>query len=68
MAWFIYQDNNFNKVYDSIYKDHKRKLQIGWLGPYEIEEVYSNGGVKVITIDPIRFSLLSNGHRLHDYT
>lgn len=43
------------------------KLQTRWLGPYEIDEVFPNGAVWLTTIDPIRFKILVNGHRLRLY-
>lgn len=51
-------------LYDSRYKDTMGKLQTRWLSPYEIEKVFNNGVVHLTTIDPIRFKLLVNGHRL----
>lgn len=43
------------------------KLQTRWLGLYEIDEVFQNGAIRLATIDPVRFKLLVNGHRLHLY-
>lgn len=37
------------------------------MGPYEIEIVFNNGIVKLITIDDARTPLLTNGHRLRLY-
>lgn len=54
-------------LYDSRYKDTMGKLQIRWLGPYEIVEVFRNGVVQLATIDPVKFKILVNGHRLRLY-
>lgn len=54
-------------LYDSRYKDNLGKLQTRWLGPYEIVEIFSNGVVRLATIDPVKFKLLVNGHRLRLY-
>ncbi|XP_059066328.1 uncharacterized protein LOC131857647 [Cryptomeria japonica] len=54
-------------LYDSRYKENLSKLQTHWLGPYEIEQVFSNGTVKLETIDNAKFKLLVNGHHLHLY-
>lgn len=51
-------------LYDSRYKDTMGKMQTRWLGPYEIDEVFTNGEVCLTTIDLVRFKLLVNGHRL----
>ena len=38
-----------------------------WLGPYEIEEIFDNGVVKIKTIDEASISFVVNGHRLKFY-
>lgn len=58
-----FKDGDWALLYDSRYKDAMGKLQTRWLGPYEIEEVFNNGVVRLSTIDPVRFKLLVNGHR-----
>lgn len=52
---------------DSKFKDFQAKLTTHWLGPYEIEDIYDNGSVKIKTIDEENISLLVNGHRLRLY-
>ena len=37
------------------------------MGPYEIETIFDNGTVKLITIDDANTPLLANGHRLRLY-
>ena len=54
-------------LYNSRYKDFKGKLYTRWMGPYEIETVFDNGIVKLITIDDAYTPLLANGHRLRLY-
>ncbi|XP_059070701.1 uncharacterized protein LOC131860318 [Cryptomeria japonica] len=51
-------------LYDSRYKDNLGELQTRWLGPYVIVETFPNGVVRLSTIDPVKFKLLVNGHRL----
>lgn len=38
-------------LFDSRFKDFKGKLTTMWLGPYEVEEVFDNGVVKINTKD-----------------
>jgi len=54
-------------LYDSMYQDNAGKLQTRWLGPYDVAGVFSNGAVQLTTIDPVKFKLLVNGHRLRLY-
>jgi len=42
-------------------------FQTHWLGPYEIEKVFSNEAVRIRTIDESKTPLLVNGHRLKIY-
>ncbi|XP_057845636.2 uncharacterized protein LOC131055043 [Cryptomeria japonica] len=59
-----FQPGDWALLYDSRYKDNLEKLQTWWLGPYEIIETFSNGAVRLSTIDLVKFKLLVNGHRL----
>ena len=54
-------------MFDSKFKDFQGKFQTHWLGPYEIEEVFNNGVVRIRKIDEINVPLLVNGHRLKIY-
>ena len=54
-------------MFDSKFKDFKGKFQTHWLGPYEIDEVFNNGTVRVKTIDELQTPLIVNGHRLKVY-
>ncbi|XP_057837638.1 uncharacterized protein LOC131047863 [Cryptomeria japonica] len=59
--------SDWDLLYDSRYKDNLGNLQTRWLGPYEIVETFSNGAVRLSTIDHVQFKLLVNGHRLRLY-
>ena len=54
-------------MFDSRFKDFKGKLTTRWLGPYEVEQVFDNGSVRIPTIDDEKVSFLVNGHRLRLY-
>ena len=53
-------------MFDSRFKDFRGKLTTHWLGPYEVEQVFDNGSVRIYTIDE-KVSFLVNGHRLRLY-
>ena len=54
-------------MFDSWFKDFRGKLTTRWLGPYEVEQVFDNGSVRICTIDDEKVSFLVNGHRLRLY-
>ena len=54
-------------LFDSQFKDFRGKLTTHWLGPYEVEQVFNNGLVRIRTIDDEKVSFLVNGHRLRLY-
>ena len=54
-------------LFDSKFKDFQGKFQTHWLGPYEIEIFFSNGAVRIKTIDEYQTPLIVNGHRLKIY-
>ena len=37
------------------------------MGPYEVDIVFDNGIVRIVTIDDTRASFIENGHRLRLY-
>ena len=37
------------------------------MGPYEVDVVFDNGTVRLVTIDDTRASFIVNGHRLRLY-
>jgi hypothetical protein len=45
-------------------KNFKGKLRKRWLGPYEVNTIFPNGTVRLLTIDDSKTPLLINGHRL----
>ena len=55
-------------LYDSRFKrDFKSKMRTRWSGPYQIDRVFDNGTVHLITIDEDRTPLFINGHMLQLY-
>ena len=54
-------------LFDSRFKDFRGKLTIHSLGPYEVEQIFDNGSVRIRTIDDEKVSFLVNGHRLRLY-
>ncbi len=62
-----FQVGDWGLLFDSKFKDFQGKFQTHLLGPYEIEKVFSNGAVRIRTIDEGKTPLLVNGHRLKIY-
>jgi hypothetical protein len=62
-----FQKGNWALLYDSRFENFQGKLRTRWLGPYEIDIVFPNGTVRLLTIDDSRTPLLVNGHRLRLY-
>ena len=54
-------------LFDLKFKYFQGKFQTHWLGPYEIENVFSNGAVRIRTTDESKTPLLVNGHRFKTY-
>eukprot|EP00253_Pinus_taeda_P025379 PITA_25379 len=61
------QEGDWALLFDSKFKDFKGKFLTHWLGPYEIDKVFSNGAVRIKTIDEYQTPLIVNGHRLKIY-
>jgi len=59
-----FQKGNWALLYDSRFKEFQGKLRTRWLGPYEVDKVFPNGTVRLLTINDSRTPLLVNGHRL----
>ena len=57
-----FQIGDWALLFDSKFKDFQEKFQTHWLGPYEIEEIFENGAVRIKTIDEEKIYLLVNGH------
>lgn len=62
-----FQKGNWALLYDSRFENFQGKLRTRWLGPYEIDIVFPNGTVRLLTIDGSRTPLLVNGYRLRLY-
>eukprot|EP00253_Pinus_taeda_P005775 PITA_05775 len=62
-----FQEGDWALLFDSKFKDFKGKFQTHWLGPYEIDKVFSNGAVRIKTIDEYQTPVIVNGHRLKIY-
>jgi hypothetical protein len=61
------RSNNFKLeewalLYDSKFIYFKGKLKTRWLGPYEIDHIFNNGFVIIITINEEKTLILINGH------
>ena len=63
----VFQSGYWALLYDSRFKDFKEKLCTLWMGPYEVDVVFDNGTVRLVTIDDTRASFIVNGHRLRLY-
>ena len=63
----MFQSGDWALLYDSRFKDFKGKLCTWWMGPYEINVVFDNGTVRLVTIDDTCTSFIVNGHRLRLY-
>jgi hypothetical protein len=62
-----FQKGNWALLYDSRFKEFQGKLRTRWLGPHEVDVVFPNGTVRLLTIDDSKTLLLVNGHRLYLY-
>jgi len=62
-----FQKGNWALLHDSRFENFQGKLHTRWLGPYEIDTVFPNGIVRLLTIDDSRTPLLVNGHWLRLY-
>jgi hypothetical protein len=62
-----FQSGDRPLLFYSCLKNFRGKLTTRWMGPYEIEEVFGNGVVKLKTIDKQRTSFTVNVHRLRLY-
>ena len=63
----VFQNGDWALLYDSRFKDFKGKLCTRWMGPYEVDVVFDNGTIRLVTIDDKRTSFIVNGHRLRLY-
>jgi hypothetical protein len=63
----LFQKGDWALLYDSRFKEFQGKLHTRWLGPYEVDTIFPNGTVRLITIDGSDTQLHANGHRLRLY-
>ena len=63
----MFQSGDWALLYESRFKDFKGKLCTRWMGIYEVDAVFDNGTVRLVTIDDTRTSFIVNGHRLRLY-
>ena len=63
----MFHRGNWALLYDSRFKYFKGKLCTLWMGPYEVDAVFDNGTVRLVTINDTRVSFIANGHRLRLY-
>lgn len=54
-------------LFDSKFKNLQGKFHTHCLGPYEVENVFDNGAVRIKTIDEEKSPLLVNVHRIRLY-
>eukprot|EP00253_Pinus_taeda_P031074 PITA_31074 len=57
-----FQKGNWALLYDSRFENFQGKLRTRWLGPFEVDVVFPNGTVRLLTIDGRRTPLLVNGY------
>ena len=63
----VFQSGDWALLYDSRFNYFKGKLCTGWMGPYEVNVVFDNGIVRLVTIDDTRASFIVNGNCLRLY-
>jgi hypothetical protein len=63
----LFQKGDWALLYDSFFKEFQGKLHTRWLGPYQVDSIFPNGRVRLITIDGSNTQLHANGHCLHLY-
>jgi outer membrane phospholipase A len=63
----LFQKGDWALLYDSRIKEFQGKLCTRWLGPYEVDTIFPNGTVRLITFDGSNTHLHANGHRLRLY-
>ena len=66
--WFIKKkflcEGDSVSFYSRFKREFEGKLRTRWLGPYQIDKVFDNGTVRLVTIDEKQMPLFANGHRL----
>lgn len=62
-----FEKGNWALLYDSRFENFQGKLRTRWLRAYEVDTIFPNGIVRLLTIDDSRTPLLMNGYRLRLY-
>ncbi|KAH9294677.1 hypothetical protein KI387_038265, partial [Taxus chinensis] len=55
---WIFHEGQWVLLFDSRYQQFKGKLHTCWLGPYQVNQVFDNGSVRLIPIDGDKQTLL----------
>ena len=64
----VFCEGDWALLYDSRFKrDFKGEIRTRWLGPYQIDRVFDNGTVRLVTIGEDHTPLFANGHTLRLY-
>ena len=63
----MFQSGDWALLYESCFKYFKGNICTWWMGPYEVNAVFDNGTVRLVTIDDTHTSFIVNGHRLRLY-
>eukprot|EP00253_Pinus_taeda_P014563 PITA_14563 len=62
-----FRKGNCALLCNSRFENFQGKLRTRWLGPYEVDTIFPNGTVRLLTIDDSRTPLLVNGYLLRLY-
>jgi hypothetical protein len=63
----LFKKGDWVLLYDSGFKEFQGKMCTRWLRPYEVDTIFPNGTVLLVTIDGYNTQLNENGHCLHLY-
>ena len=64
----VFYEGYWELLYDSRFKrDFKGKPGTRWLGPYQIDKVFDNGTICLVTVNENRTPFFANGQRLRLY-
>ena len=63
----MFHRGDWKLLYDSHFKYFKGNICSHWMGHYEVDAVFDNGTVRMVTIDDTHASFIVNGHRLRLY-
>lgn len=63
----VFHEGDWALLYDFGFKDFEGKIRTRWMGPYQVDAVFDNRTVILITIDENKTSFVVNGHHLKLY-